>query len=116
MRNPAAAKKFIRIALVLACILNVDSALAREIPLEFSPQLPVSPAMAERVRFWIDVFTRVSHTEAVLHDRDDPTLVYDVVPYGLGGDTTQIDATRASYERLLSEMTTEGIFHSLTPP
>ena len=116
MRIPAAATIVTRLALVVACILNVGPALAREIPLEFSSQLPVSPAMAERVHFWIDVFTRVSHTEAVLHDRDDPTLVYDVVPYGLGGDTTQIDATRASYERLLSDMTTEGIFHSIMPP
>lgn len=116
MCTPAAAKIFTRIALVLACILNVGPALAREIPIEFSSQLPVSPAMAERVRFWIDVFTQVSHTEAVLHDRDDPTLIYDIVPYGRGGDTTQIDATRASYQRLLGEMATEGIFRSIMPP
>ena len=68
--------------------------------------------MAERVRFWVNVFTRVSHTQAVLHDRDDPTIVYDVVPYGPAGDTTQIDATRASYEHVLSSLATEGIFRS----
>lgn len=113
---PAAAKVFTRLALVLACVLNAGSVRAREVPLEFSSQLPVSPAMAERVRFWVDVFTRVSHTEAILHDRDDPTLVYDVVPYGRGSDTSQIDATRASYERLLSSMVTEGIFQLIASP
>ncbi len=116
MRTPAAAKMLARLALVFTCVLNPGLALSRDIPFQFGPQFPVSPAMAERVRFWIDVFTRVSHTEVVLHDRADPTLVYDVVPYGRGGDTTHIDATRASYERLLSELTTEGIFHPITPP
>ncbi|MCC6847650.1 MAG: transglycosylase SLT domain-containing protein [Deltaproteobacteria bacterium] len=67
------------------------------------------------MRFWVNVFTRVSHTQAVLHDRDDPTIVYDVVPYGRGGDTTLLDATRASYERVLSTLAAGGIFPSLTP-
>lgn len=71
--------------------------------------------MADRVSFWVDVFTRFSHGEVVLHDRDDPTLVYDVVPYGPGGDASQIEAARASYERLLGTMTTEGMFAGLTP-
>jgi membrane-bound lytic murein transglycosylase D len=116
MYTPAAARIFTRLALVAACVLQIGPVFAREIPLEFSAQLPVSSAMAARVRFWIDVFARVSHTTVVLHDRDDPALVYDVVSYGRGGDTTQIDATRSSYERLLAEMTTDGIFQALMPP
>lgn len=125
MCTPAVARFTLRFALVVACLLKLSPAYAREIPLTFSAQLPVSSAMAERVRFWVDVFTRVSHTEVVLHDRDDPTLVYDVVRYGPGGDSTQIDATRASYERLLGEMATEGgltqsiptsLYQALVPP
>ncbi|MCC6763090.1 MAG: lytic transglycosylase [Deltaproteobacteria bacterium] len=70
--------------------------------------------MEDRVRFWVHVFTRVSHTQAVLHDRDDPAIVYDVVSYGRGGDTTPIDATRASYERVLSALAAGSLFPSLT--
>jgi membrane-bound lytic murein transglycosylase D len=116
MCTPAAARLLAGLTLVFTCVLNPGPARAREISFHFSPQLPVSPAMAERVRFWIDVFTKISHTQAVLHDRDDPTLVYDVVPYGSDGDATQIDATRASYERVLSELTTEDLFRTITPP
>lgn len=125
MSTPVVARFSVRFALVAACMLSLGTAEAREIPLRFSTQFPVTPAMAERVRFWVDVFTRVSHREAVLHDRDDPTLVYDVVRYGPGGDTTQIDAVRASYERLLEQMATDaglgdgmaiGIRQLLSPP
>ncbi|MEO6030132.1 MAG: transglycosylase SLT domain-containing protein [Candidatus Binatia bacterium] len=125
MYTPAAARFALRLALVAACLLRLSPAYAREIPLTFSTQLPVSAAMAERVRFWVDVFTRFSHTEVVLHDRDDPALVYDVVRYGPGGDGSQIDATRASYQRLLGEMAIEGgltqampagLYQALTPP
>src|SRR5436853_242950 len=115
MSTPAAARKFIGSALIMACVCRPGGLSARELPLTFSAQLPVSAAMTERVRFWIDVFTKVSHTQAVLHDRDDPTRVYDVVPYGPGGDTGQIDATRASYERLLGQLATESLFPTMTP-
>ncbi len=110
MRRPAVAPLLARLVLIVACVCVPPIASARDLPLDFSAQLPVSPAMAGRVRFWVDVFTRVSHTQAVLHDRDDPTIVYDVVPYGPGGDMTPIDATRASYERVLTTLATEGLF------
>ena len=125
MQTPVVARFTVRIALVAACVLGLSPADAREIPLRFGAQFPLSPAMEERVHFWVGVFTRVSHREAVLHDRDDPTLVYDVVRYGPGGDTTNIDAARASYERLLGEMAAEsglaegmaiGIRQLLSPP
>lgn len=109
----AAAPLLLRSALIAACVLCATTSFARDLPLQFSSQLPVSPAMADRVRFWVDVFTRVSHTQAVLHDRADPTIVYDVVPYGRSGDTTSIDATRASYEHVLSALAADGMFPSL---
>lgn len=119
------------VRIVLACVFALaiaapaGPALAREPALQFSATMPVSTAMAARVRFWIDVFTRVSHTRAVLHDRDDPTLVYDVVPYGPGGDATPVEAARVSYERLLGTLATERLdralgsallAHMLAPP
>lgn len=114
MRLPAAAPFVLLRVVLVTCVLTASLASARDLPLQFSPQLPVSPAMLTRVRFWVNVFTRVSHTEVVLHDRDDPTIVYDVVPYGPGGDTTSIDATRASYAHVLSALATEEIFPSLS--
>jgi membrane-bound lytic murein transglycosylase D len=98
---------------MLACVCRAAPTAAREPALDFSAQLPVSTAMTDRVRFWIDVFTNVSHGEVLLHDRDDPTLVYDVVRYGPDGDTSQIDATRASYERLLGQLATENLFQTI---
>jgi membrane-bound lytic murein transglycosylase D len=116
MRSPAAVSLVIRTALMVGLAVGPSLASAREPVLAFSPSLPVSPAMEERVRFWIDVFTRVSQDEAVLHDRDDLRIVYDVVPYGPEGDTTQIDATRASYARLLGTLATESPIPMLAPP
>lgn len=115
MRISAVASRLLRILLAASCISIARPVLAAELPLHFSAQLPVSAAMAERIRFWIDVFARVSHTEALLHDRDDPTLVYDVVPYGPGGDATAVDAARRTYERLLGQMATEHFAPSIAP-
>jgi membrane-bound lytic murein transglycosylase D len=56
------------------------------------------------------VFTEVSHTEALLHDRDDPLVVYDVVPLGENGSGGQADAARANYHRMLASMAIEGLY------
>lgn len=116
MKTPAVVSRFLRILAVTWSVFAATSTFAGDLPLHFSSQLPVTPAMADRVRFWIDVFARVSHTEAILHDRDDPTLVYDVVRYGPGGDSTAVDAMRASYEHLLGLMATESWVRSILPP
>jgi membrane-bound lytic murein transglycosylase D len=113
MDAPAVARQLICSALIFACVYRATPAAARQPTFDFSPQLPVSAAMTDRVRFWVDVFTNVSHGEALLHDRDDPTLVYDVVPYGRDGNTSQIDATRASYERVLGQLATENLFQTV---
>jgi membrane-bound lytic murein transglycosylase D len=116
MRRPAAAPFLIRILLMVMLALGATPAAAREPVLAFSPSLPDSPAMKERVHFWIDVFDRVSHGEAVLHDRDDLRIVYAVVPYGPAGDTSHIEAARASYARLLGMLATETELAVLAPP
>ncbi|MGH7894944.1 MAG: LysM peptidoglycan-binding domain-containing protein, partial [Candidatus Binatia bacterium] len=69
-------------------------------------------AMQERVRFWVRIFTQVSHTEVVLHDRDDLRVVYDVVPLGAAGNGGPVDAARATYGRMLASMAVED----LSPP
>jgi membrane-bound lytic murein transglycosylase D len=91
----------------LALALVRAAAVAGEPPLRFSPEFPVSAAMETRVRFWIRVFTAVSHTEAVLHDRDDLRVVYDVVPYDA---ERSIESVRASYARLLTSLAVAELF------
>ena len=114
MRRFAAAPLRLLSIAAVACVLTTSVVAARELPLKFSPDLPVSPAMTSRVRFWVGIFTRVSHTAVLLHDRDDPTIVYDAVPYGPGGDASQIEATRASYEHVLGMLATEELFPSFS--
>jgi membrane-bound lytic murein transglycosylase D len=96
-------------SLVVVCALVLAAAPGRaEPPLEVGPEFPVSEAMRERVRFWVRVFTEISQTEAVLHDRDDPSLVYDVVSLGPRGEAGAVDAARARYDRTLASLAIEG--------
>jgi membrane-bound lytic murein transglycosylase D len=113
--------RVVSLLLLLALALVRDARAGGPPPLRFSPEFPVSPAMEARVRFWIRVFTEVSQNEAILHDRDDLRLVYDVVPY----DTERsIEPVRASYAQLLTSLAVDELFPgaardaiaSFTPP
>ena len=42
-------------------------------------ELPASPLLAPVVRFWLDVFTRWSVDDVVLHDRVQPETIYTVL-------------------------------------
>src|SRR4051812_11758192 len=95
--------RLIAVALALHALGAITQA-ATAPPLRFGPEFPMSEAMEARVRFWVRIFTEVSHTEAVLHDRDDPRIVYDVVPVGSSGSAGRIDAVRASYAQLLTSI------------
>ena len=92
------------------CVLLLATTALAEPPLSPGEEFPASPAMRERVRFWVRVFTEVSHTEAVLHDRDDPRVVYDVVPLGEKGSSWQADSARATYDRMLASIAIEGVY------
>lgn len=96
------------LALPLCAALLAAATAFAEPAFRPSPEFPASPAMQERVRFWVRVFTEVSHDEAVLHDRDDPRRVYDVVPLRQGAGGRHADVARAAYDRLLTSITFEG--------
>ncbi len=70
-----------RVARVGALALALDAtapALATE-------DFPVPPEIAPAVRFWVEVFTRWSRNDVVIHDRVEPGRVYEVVqdvPWG----------------------------------
>ena len=41
---------------------------------------PTPAALAPAVRFWVDVFTRYASDQAIIHDRLEPWIVYEVAP------------------------------------
>jgi membrane-bound lytic murein transglycosylase D len=79
-------------------------------------EFPVSPAMAERVRFWIRVFTEIGDDEVLLHDRDDLRLVYDTVPLGPARHEDPIESARSSYDRLLTSVALADLRPKLLTP
>ena len=48
-------------------------------PVAAVEELPTSPLLAPVVRFWVDVFTRWSVDDVVLHDRVEPETIYTVL-------------------------------------
>ena len=94
------AKTCVMLLLFAGCPAPPASAAAPP-PLRFARHFPVSQAMEERVQFWVRVFTQVSQAEALLHDRDDVRVVYDVVPFGPDGAWGSVEVVRASYRHAL---------------
>ena len=48
-------------------------------PVAAAEELPTSPLLPPVVRFWVDVFTRWSVDDVVLHDRLEPETIYTVL-------------------------------------
>ena len=48
-------------------------------PVAAAEEMPSSPLLAPVVRFWVDVFTRWSVDDLVLHDRVEPETIYTVL-------------------------------------
>ncbi len=44
-----------------------------------SSALPLYPVIENNVRFWKDIYTKYSHTTAVIHDKNDLSVVYETV-------------------------------------
>jgi len=55
-------------------------ASGNEPPIEFAGSLGTPGRLEDRVRFWVDVFTRWSVQQAIVQDRDRPWVVFAVVP------------------------------------
>jgi len=106
-----------RLLVLVVCLLGPTRvAAAMEPALSFGPVFPVSEAMAERVRFWVRVFTEVSDTHVVLHHREHPGITYDVVP--LGRRRGGVEPARARYDRALTAVAMAGMrpgVHPLSP-
>lgn len=72
-------------------------------PLQFSPELHLPASLEENVRFWVDVLTRYSLTEAIVHDREHPSHVLAVVPLKSG---MRLDDVRERYAALTAQLRT----------
>jgi membrane-bound lytic murein transglycosylase D len=63
------------VALAAGLFLASGRTATAEVLVDF----PTPAAMAPAVRFWVDVFTRYTCEQAVIHDRLEPWVVYQVV-------------------------------------
>ncbi len=77
-----------------------------------SPELPVPKALVPQIEFWVDVFARYSYDQVVLHDRNDVSVVYEVltltetpwVVSASGYYEDPIEAARSYYADVLARL------------
>ncbi|MBU6282174.1 transglycosylase SLT domain-containing protein [bacterium] len=71
--------------------------------LEFAQVLGAPGRLEDRVRFWVDVFTRYSVQQAIVQDRDRPWVVFAVVPIERPS-RLELARVRAEYEDLAARV------------
>jgi membrane-bound lytic murein transglycosylase D len=76
---------------------------ARSPALTYDPELVLSAKYEERVRFWIDVFTRYRLDEAIVHDRSRPEHVLAVVPLETGS-RAELNEIQERYRKLIGAL------------
>lgn len=64
--------------ILLICLIAGCPGLA--FPATGNQAFPLYPAIKNNVRFWKDIYTKYSLTSAVIHDKNDLSIVYEVVP------------------------------------
>jgi membrane-bound lytic murein transglycosylase D len=88
----------------LAGIAAARGVAAAETPrLAHDGDLPLPSQYEERVRFWVDVFTRYHLNEAIVHDRDRPEHVLAVVPLRTGS-RAELDEIEGRYRDLIGRL------------
>jgi membrane-bound lytic murein transglycosylase D len=98
-------RRLLFLVVVGLSVVGARAAGAREEAprLQFSRDLHLPASLEEGVRFWVDVFTRYSLGEAIVHDRDNPSHVLAIVPLKTG---VRMDSVRARYEALTAQLRT----------
>lgn len=71
--------------------------------LEFTPGLDLPFALEANVRFWIEVFTAYSQRQAIVHDRENSSVVLAVVPLKSGA-SEELDGVLARYRSLVLQL------------
>src|SRR5262249_32354697 len=92
------------VVVVAAWVPAARGAASAETPrLAFGSDLPLPSEFEERVRFWIDVFTRYHLDEAIVHDRDHPENVIAVVPLETGS-RAELREIEERYRGLIAQL------------
>lgn len=71
--------------------------------LNYDSDLPLPSQYEERVRFWVDVFTRYHLNEAIVHDREHPEHVLAVVPLKTGSKA-ELQEIEDHYRDLIGQL------------
>jgi membrane-bound lytic murein transglycosylase D len=100
-------RRLLFLVVVGLSVVGARAAGAREEAprLQFSDDFHLPATLEEDVRFWVDVFTRYSLGEAIVHDRENPSHVLAIVPLTTG---VRMDGLRARYEILATQLRTAG--------
>ena len=70
-------------------------------PARADDPFPIPKQLAPAEHFWVDVFTRYSQRDYIIHDRIEPGLVYDVVTTtGVGDDELVATRVKSVVDRL----------------
>ncbi len=76
-----------------------------------NPDFPLYPAIRDNVRFWKDVYTKHSLSTAVIHDKNDLSVIYEVVrihderlPGAKKGNKELLDRKKARYAAILKKL------------
>jgi membrane-bound lytic murein transglycosylase D len=75
-------------------------------------EFPTPPALEPAVQFWVDVFTRYTGEQSIIHDRLDPSVVYHVVS-GTPDDVASL--RRSTEEQLAALQFSAGAFVAFQP-
>ena len=85
---------FLKYSTLFFCLIAFHSGEAT-----VSHELPVPDGMRMRMQFWVDVFTKYSQHQAVLHDVDRPERIYQVVDMSRLGNTREEQVKKIREER-----------------
>ncbi len=69
---------------------------------------PVPAIIENNVQFWQEIYTKISLSQGLLHDRDYPLIIYDTLDIGdLWGRELEryLDRNREKYKNLIKEIT-----------
>jgi len=110
MLNSIPRRRRISFLLLAGCWLAVagaTSAQAKTPSLHFEPGIDIPSGLEPRVRFWIDVFSRYSQNEAVVHDREQP-IVLAVVPLRTGSPE-ELEQIEERFQSLVAQVATVSL-------
>jgi membrane-bound lytic murein transglycosylase D len=84
-------------AALLAAALLAAAPPGRAVEPKADPDFPAPPELESSVRFWVDVFTRYSRDQVIVHDMDFPGRIYALVD--VAGLSPDVDGQRQKRDK-----------------